>query len=211
MTFRRRRFFLLVIYILLLAAGWLATDWTTQFMGIESQTQHGPTAHIIVISIALIFVLASAIPFVPGAEIGFGLIMVFGGRIALLVYLSMVVALILAFVIGRHVPPSRIAATLRYLGFRKAQKIVMKLAPLDSNQRMALLTENAPKKFIPHLLQHRYLALILLFNMPGNATLGGGGGIAFSAGLSGLFSYAGYVTVVIIGVAPVPLFFWLFR
>jgi len=50
--------------------------------------------------------------------------------------------------------------------------------------------------------------LILTLNIPGNSLVGGGGGIAFIAGLSGLFSYPAYLATILIAVAPVPAFFF---
>ena len=46
--------------------------------------------------------------------------------------------------------------------------------------------ESAPTRLLPFLLRYRYVALALAFNLPGNAVLGGGGGIAMMAGLSGI-------------------------
>jgi len=50
----------------------------------------------------------------------------------------------------------------------------------------------------------RYLALMVLFNLPCNSMLGGGG-IALAAGMSGLFSFPRSVGTVLIAIAPVPL------
>jgi hypothetical protein len=47
-------------------------------------------------------------------------------------------------------------------------------------------------------------------NVPGNGLVGGGGGIAFMVGMSGLFSLNGYILTLLIAVAPVPLLFYLF-
>ena len=55
-------------------------------------------------AISTVYVVASATPFVPGAENGLALIVVFGSRIVLLVYICMVLALVLAYCIGRFVP-----------------------------------------------------------------------------------------------------------
>lgn len=35
----------------------------------------------------------------------------------------------------------------------------------------------------------RYVALAVLLNIPGNVVIGGGGGIAFAAGMTRLFSF----------------------
>jgi len=49
---------------------------------------------------------------------------------------------------------------------------------------------------------------MLVLNLPGNSLVGGGGGIAFIAGLSGMFSYIGFILAIAIAVAPVPVFFY---
>jgi len=54
-------------------------------------------------------------------------------------------------------------------------------------------------------LRHRYLALAVLFNLPGNMLIGGGGGIALIAGMSGLYRSTNYFITVTLAVAPVPL------
>ena len=59
------------------------------------------------------------------------------------------------------------------------------------------------------MTRHRYLATMVLLNMPGNSLVGGGGGIAFVCGMSGKFSLAGFAAAVAIAVAPVPLLFLL--
>ena len=158
---------------------------------------------------AIVFVVASALPFVPGAEVGFGLLMVFGARVALLVYLCMVVALVLAYFVGRLVPRAAIANAFGRCGFDRARNLVMRMGPLDAKGRLAMLTDLAPGRAVPFLLRHRHLALLVLLNTPGNSVLGGGGGIALTAGMSGLFPWPGYLATVLLAVAPVPLLFWL--
>jgi hypothetical protein len=49
--------------------------------------------------------------------------------------------------------------------------------------------------------------LALAFNLPGNTLLGGGGGIALAAGMSGLYRPVAYLATVVLAVAPVPLLF----
>jgi hypothetical protein len=41
--------------------------------------------------------------------------------------------------------------------------------------------------------------------LPGNTLLGGGGGIALAAGMSGVYRLPTYVATVAVAVAPVPL------
>jgi hypothetical protein len=67
------------------------------------------------------------------------------------------------------------------------------------------LLQIAPTRVVPFLLRHRYLALALAFNLPGNALIGGGGGIALLAGLSRQFRYPHYLLMLCLAIAPVPV------
>jgi hypothetical protein len=51
----------------------------------------------------------------------------------------------------------------------------------------------------------RFLLIPLLLNLPGNAVIGGGGGIAMLAGFSRLFSFPVFVAMTAVAVSPVPL------
>lgn len=62
---------------------------------------------------------------------------------------------------------------------------------------------------LPFLLRHRYLVLALLFNFPGNAIIGDGGGIGLIAGMSRLFPFPKYLLLVCVAITPVPLLFLL--
>lgn len=74
---------------------------------------------------------------------------------------------------------------------------------------MDYLIEIAPARWVPLLLRHRYLAMIVVLNLPGNSLLGGGGGLALAAGMSGLFRLPWFVATLLVAVAPLPLFFLL--
>ena len=208
MVIRGHTLLLSSLYLLLLAGGWLIGQWLPNFVAAHLEGSSDTMVRNLIALTMLVFVLASALPFVPGAEIGFALIMLFGGKIALLIYLGMLCALSLAFVMGRFVPLSQMAKLFSYIGFGAANKFVLKLAQLSGSARLALLTENAPSKYIPLMLRHRYLLLLLILNTPGNSLVGGGGGIAFIAGVCGLFTPLGFLLSIALAVAPVPVFFY---
>ncbi|MEZ5818067.1 MAG: hypothetical protein R3D44_13380 [Hyphomicrobiaceae bacterium] len=153
----------------------------------------------------LIYVALLALPFVPGMEISIALFAAFGSAIALPIYLATVLALALAYLLGRTIPPHGLAAAFGILGLVRARDLVNRLAPLDPDQRLAVLLERAPGRWLATLMRYRYLAIVVAFNVPGNAVIGGGGGIALLAGLSGLFSYPGYLLAVAVAVLPIPL------
>lgn len=200
---RRRRILALVVYAAMLVGGMAIARYFGMTAEDELRASHvmGP----VVLAVLGAFILLSALPFVPGVEIGVGLLLVFGQQIALGVYLAMVTALLLAYGIGRFVPARLCLAAFGYLGFSRAHRLVEDMAKLDRDARLSYLTQVAPNRFVPLLLRNRYLALMLILNIPGNALLGGAGGIGLAAGMSGLYSPLGYLVAVLLAVAPVPL------
>jgi hypothetical protein len=151
------------------------------------------------------YVVFLAAPFVPGAEIGVALLTAFGAAIAPLVYVATVFAMLLAYGIGQLLPVALLVRLLAFLRLRRAADLVARAAPLPRDERLALLLQGAPPRTLALALRHRYLALALVVNMPGNAVIGGGGGIMMMAGLSGIFAPLPTLVTVIVAVAPVPL------
>ncbi|MHA1129122.1 MAG: hypothetical protein ACTSRN_09300 [Alphaproteobacteria bacterium] len=158
----------------------------------------------------VLYALLISLPFVPGVEIGIGLMVMFGTPMAIPVYLSTVIGLTLGFFIGRLVPERVLCGCFDFLGMTRISHMLRDLARKPVNERMNMLLERAPKRFIPFLLRHRYIAIAVSFNIPGNSVIGGGGGIAFMAGLSRLFSFPLYLLAVVIGVSPVTILFLIF-
>lgn len=155
-------------------------------------------------AILLHYILLTAIPFVPGTEIGLALLMVFGAQVAPIVYLSTVSALTLAFALGSLVPERKLAAWLSRHDFDRTAGLIETFARLDSAGRDHYLTQNAPRRLVPWLTRHRAITLIVLINLPGNTLLGGGGGIALVTGLSKLMPVRQFFATISIAVAPVP-------
>lgn len=201
----RRRGLLLALYVALIAGGALLGHSLLDLVAIDVRPSNEAQVHAMIVTASAAYILASMIPFVPGAEIGLGLMMMLGSGICFLVYLSTVVALSLAYLIGRLVPARATASAFAFFGLSRARDLVLELEPLGAEQRLELLTARAPRRIIPVLLRHRYLALGVAFNLPGNTLLGGGGGIALAAGMSGLYPLSAYLVIVAIAVAPVPL------
>lgn len=206
-----RHLALIATYVAILAGGAFVGNQLLDVASMEIRPSTESRVHMMLMSTAVIFSVASALPFVPGAEIGFALLLLFGHQIAPLVYVSMVVALLLAYVAGRLVPLRILARVFRFFGLHRAHDLALRLSTLAPAQIPALLMQHAPSRIVPWLLRHRYAALICLFNLPGNSFIGGGGGIAFSTGLSRLCTFPAYALTILIAVAPVPLFFLLAR
>ena len=138
-------------------------------------------------------------------EIGLALIGMLGPAIVFLVYISTVAGLLIAFFVGRFISLEWLAGLLESVGLYRAGRLLRTVAPMDAEQRRTLLLSNAPHKVVPFLLRHRYVALALVVNLPGNIVIGGGGGISLMAGASRLYSPLGFLVTIMIAVAPVPL------
>lgn len=205
----KRRWFRIVILLLfysgLLAGGYWGSGWLVSLVGTElSSGVNSHAGHLLMAGIGL-YTALMAIPFVPGMEISLGLLAAFGQQVAALIYAATVVALAVSFMVGRLVPVRVIALLFQTLGQHRAEGLVRRLEPLNSEQRLEILITHAPKRFVPTLLKHRYIAVALALNLPGNAIIGGGGGIALLAGISGLFTFSRYLITVSLAVLPIPL------
>lgn len=127
-----------------------------------------------------------------------------------LVYMATVIGLLLAFVIGAWAPYSFLRKTLADLHMKRAQDLLVTIEAMSREQRLGLISSRLPARFVPLLVRHRYMALAVIVNLPGNSVVGGGGGIMLIAGLSRLFAFPPMVLTCSIGVAPVPLLVWFY-
>ena len=166
--------------------------------------------HLIVTALWLsigVYILWMAMPFVPGIELGLALMVMLGPKGVLLVYLCTLLSLSLSFAIGRLIPLKTFAGFLGWLHLRKSKALVLQLGTLNSEQKLDFLLKTAPSKIIPFLLKHRYLMIALILNLPGNALIGGGGGIGLIAGMCRIFPFPKYVLLVSFAITPLPLLF----
>lgn len=195
-------------YATLLGGGLLLGRYLPMWMHVpgEASAPYGAMT----LMAAGIYLITSAMPFVPGAEIGLALLMVFGARIALLVYGCMVAALWLAFAAGHLLPKSTLQKAFTALRLKRAAVLVRRAEGMSHRERHLFLTQNASGRMLPFLLKNKYLAIAVLFNLPGNAILGGGGGIALFAGMSRLYAPLWFCVASALAVAPVPILFLLF-
>lgn len=199
----------LVVYAALFVLGKWGSDWLVHTIGLAPGSGKSLATHMLWVGIGLYAVLL-AIPFVPGMEISLALLAAFGSTVAVQIYAASVVALTASFLVGRLVPTRVVAATFAALGLKQAEELVRRLEPMSARQRVVALAAGAPRRWVPMLIRYRYLAVVLAFNLPGNFVLGGGGGIALIAGLSGMFSVSGFLLAVCVAVLPVPLAVLLF-
>jgi hypothetical protein len=156
------------------------------------------------------YALLVAVPFVPGVEIGLSLLAMEGAPIAPAVYCATLVGLGLAFCAGAWLPQAVLERTLADLRLTRAAALVETVTPLDREARLAFLHGHAPRWLRPFAERYRYIVLAALVNLPGNALIGGGGGILFLAGFSRLFQPGWMIVTMALAVLPVPLAMMLF-
>ena len=201
-----RLFAKLVVVAAAVAAIHMVLGWATAQA--EAATSQGLMIGVF-LALLLAYALLIAVPFMPGIEVGVSLLMLKGAAIAPMVYAATVLGLTIAFIIGRFLPHRWLRNLLHDLRLRRVAGLVERLEPLTGEARLALLGERLPRRLRPLLRSGRYVTLALLLNLPGNALIGGGGGIAFIAGFSRLFRPALTILVMALAVLPVPLMVFL--
>lgn len=197
----------IAIYAVLVALGWFVGEYLMGLAIPEMRPMDEPSVRRLVMAALVFFVLTAALPFVPGAEIGFTLLLLFGAEASPLVYFGMVGALVLSYSVARLVPLPLLVRFTRWLGLTRAADFAEELAAKPRPQRTAFVADTLNGRFSASLFSNRYIVLALLLNLPGNSVLGGGGGLAFLAGVSGLYGFWRYLTTVLLAVAPFPVLF----
>ena len=196
--------FLGILVFLNYAMGWLAN-----LVAFQMWPQHANMVVSLLFASIVSYILLLAIPFLPGIEVGLMLMAMLGAKGIVLVYLCTVLALSLSFLFGRLLPPRHLARALGWFHLNRGRDLVTSLEPLDTEERLRYLLRSAPSRIVPFLLRHRYLIIGVLFNVPGNALIGGGGGIGLIAGMSRLFPFPRYLLLICLATTPGPILFLL--
>jgi len=183
----------------------ILSDFIAEQLQFELRPGNEDSVHRMIMMSAFIYGVLIAIPFVPGVEIGLGLIAMLGPPIVFLVYVTTVAGLTLSYAVGHLVPKKVLAGLLRNMRAHSASRLVQDIGHMTRPERLAFLVAKAPNRIVPFLLRNRYFALVIAINLPGNFLIGGGGGIAMMAGASGLFSFPGFVFAIALAVSPIPL------
>lgn len=193
---------LLIVVIVLLNSG---GGWLAHQVNFQLYPRHEPVLHLMILGSFGLYILLMTLPFMPGIEVGLALMLFLGSKGVFLVYLCTLVALSISFSIGRKIPPKSFSKFLDWLHLKKARDLVLEMESLSLDERMTILREKAPAKLAPHLLKYRYLTIAVLLNLPGNALIGGGGGIGLIVGMSGIITYPRYLLLITIAISPVPI------
>jgi hypothetical protein len=205
----RLRFYFRIFFIaaiLIILAAWL-DYWLRGEVGIAKKLAdfvEGQWGTGVLVGGGIFYVLLLSLPFVPGVELGVLLMCVFGKEGIVFVYLATITGLCLAFWIGRLLPQKWVESRLQMLGFS--------LACDNPSDEIDDMLDNLTRKrrwqqnrFQSFFSKYRYLAIAILFNMPGNYLIGGGGGISLACGLSHRIAWKWFLLTVVLAVSPVPL------
>ena len=196
--------FLGILVFLNYAMGWIAN-----LVAFQMWPQHANMAVFFLFTSIVSYILLLAIPFLPGIEVGLMLMAMLGTKGIIIIYFCTVMSLSLSFLFGRLLPSRYLARALGWFHLNRARDLVTSLEPLDPEERLRFLLRSAPSRIVPSLLRHRYLIIGALFNLPGNALIGGGGGIGLIAGMSRLFPFPKYLLLICLAITPGPILFLL--
>jgi len=206
---KQTRFIRLAIVLAVIIGLNLLGTWLGHQVNFQLFPRHDTVLHALVMIAVIVYILLMATPFMPGIEVGVALMLLLGYKSALLIYLSTLMALSISYVAGRYFPLKTVRRFLDWLYLHKASELVCQLEPLNQEARLSLLNDKAPKKLAPLLLKHRYLTIAVTLNLPGNALVGGGGGIGLIVGMSRIIPFHKYLLLLIVSVFPVPMFIYL--
>lgn len=202
---KKKRFIRILIVLAVIAGLNIFGTWLGHQINFQLFPRHDTMLHTLVMFAVAVYIILMATPFMPGIEVGLAVMLLLGYKSALLIYLSTIIALSISYAVGRYFPLQLVQKFLSWLYLYKACDLVKQLEPLNQNERLELLNKKAPKKIAPFLLKHRYLTIAVTLNLPGNALVGGGGGIGLVVGMSRVIPFYKYFLVVIASVLPVPL------
>lgn len=204
-TVLRNAFRIVAIVVLALAIHQLL-NWAS------AEAEHGAAqlAPWMLALFLLVYALLIAVPFVPGVEVGLTLMAMEGPWIAPWIYAATVVGLAASYCAGEGFSYPRLHRILADLRLTRACRLIEMLQPLGKADRLALLQARAPCWARPFVSRFRYVLMAALINLPGNALIGGGGGLMFVAGFSRLFHAPAMLMTILIAVAPVPFVVWMF-
>jgi len=193
--------FLLIIVLLLSGVG----NWIGHQLNIQVWPHSAQQIDVAITILFLAYVVCMILPFMPAIELGLILLMMLDIKGIIFLYSLTIIALSISFWLGRLVPIRWLLGLFDFLHFDRASKLFNEMSQSDDKKRLDILIYNAPKHIIPVMLKHRYWVVAIALNMPGNALIGGGGGIGMISGMSRILNYPSYFLTVLIAVIPLPL------
>jgi len=155
----------------------------------------------------IVYVILLSIPFFPGIELAWMVILLFGKDAVIMIYLLTLIGLGLSFGFGRWFEKSWLTKSLDIPKLKEnLKKRTESTKKLIKDRLPVSLLKKQSNLF---LVNSHYFILAILINLPGNTIIGGGGGIALLCGMNRSFSWKGFILTIAIASAPIPalLFF----
>lgn len=155
----------------------------------------------------VVYIFLLSIPFFPGVELAWLLIMLFGKEAVIMIYIFTICGLSLSFAFGRRFEKSWFTSGLDIQALEiqfneRFEKIKRKVNELLPSAFLTFKPKNSR-------LKPQYFILALLINLPGNTIIGGGGGIALLCGLNRSFSWKGFIATIALAISPLPILLFL--
>ncbi|MEL6600219.1 MAG: hypothetical protein AAGK98_04520 [Pseudomonadota bacterium] len=152
--------------------------------------------------VLVVYALVIAVPFAPGVEIGVAVMVLLGQTGAVVAYVATIAGLFIAFAAGRLLSDGALRPLEDALGMS------INRPGASEGERLEALFGSSP--IVRRLISSRYLAIMVMLNLPGNVVIGGGGGIMMLAGFSRAFA-PGWLALAVAGaVLPIPLLVYIF-
>ena len=203
-----RRWLRLGVLVVIVLGVHAIGGWLVDRLWFEVWPRHSPMLDVAALGITFAYIATMALPFVPGIEIGLVVMLAFGHSAIPAVYLATQCALLLSFLAGRLLSPTALIRLAAWLHLHGTRDLLLRLAPMEPADRIGYMLARAPYQWVGRLVRHRYISLAVLINLPGNAILGGAGGIGLLAGMSGIIKLPRYMATMAIATTPVPLLLW---
>lgn len=173
-------------------------DWA---MDIAEAAQQRSSNLTMLFSATAVYALLLAVPFVPGVELGVLMMVSFGKPGILMAWSGTVVGLNLAYGVGVFLRTHALQAPA-LVRWRTAAGDFDSLGEAQSG-RIRLLRACGD-----HHQLRNYVLVGILFNIPGNAIVGGGGAISLVSGLSGRLRWPRFLLTTMVATCVIPLLAW---
>lgn len=196
-TLMRIALIAIVAYLVHLSISWI--------MNFAEGAQNTPLIFGLMFVLLLAYAVLISIPFVPGIEIALSLMLIRGPDVVIWVYVATIFGLFISFLAGQYLSYAYLKKVFHDLRLKRACDLIETLQPLSRHDRLELIEDKLPRVLRPFLVEGRYAVVAALINIPGNALIGGGGGILLMAGLSRLYTTGWIIVTLMVAVAPIPI------
>ncbi|MFY0665967.1 MAG: hypothetical protein JXQ97_15195 [Natronospirillum sp.] len=173
--------------------------YLNQGEGLLGQSLPADSRALLLVLTSSLYALLLAIPFVPGVELGWMIMGLFGRMGILAAWLSTILGLSLSYWVAR-----------RLSDHPKLQRLqVARSALLETPRHELSMSQRLFASGVRLYDKHPYLFIFVTLNLPGNWLLGGGGGIAATAGIMPKVGYGRFVLTCALATGIVPALLWL--